>query len=232
MKEFINAICNEYGIEMADLLIALFSAIVTALTVVFSSIITIIINKKNIKESQEQFEQSITLQMEQFDESIQFQKDIFIQNVVNDNEKNRISIMPYFELKSEVSINRVNNEIEIPLAFTNVGNGVAVDIQLVNEDLEVYKDEELDVSYKQCNPMNRNVIKIGENVETGIKCKYSDNSCKVVFCLQYEDMMQRKYIQEFEFFYCIKIDKKIYIQHYFKPVCVKDYEYLDAIGKY
>ena len=97
-----------WGIDFGDAVIATFTAVisivVTLLTVLISNANARRINKRNLALSEEQFRISLDEQRKQFEAELQNQKAMFEQNKRDDNERNRIGVMPYFQLNENMRI--------------------------------------------------------------------------------------------------------------------------------
>ena len=124
----------------------------------------------------------------------------------------------------EISMNN-NGELNFPIELINVGNGTSIGVQLMIEQRIVYSESLCQIDYYQIEPMSANVVQTGNKVSTVIKCNFVKGAHEVELKLQFEDMMERQYIQKFHFLYAYEHDNGIMIQHYFSPECVKDYYY-------
>lgn len=222
MLESVLKACN---VNLSDLFITIISSIVLLLTVIFTNLIALLINRRNIRLSRKQFQDSMNEQKEQFEKQIILQRNMFIQNIMNDNEKNRISILPFFRLNEAMQISMQNGELIFPVEFVNVGNGTAIGVQLIIDQLVVYRDTINNIKYCQSESMSTNVVRVGNIVKTAFKSNYVKGAHEVIFQLQFEDMMQRQYLQKFIFYYEYDRNNEISVQSHSVPECVKDYEY-------
>lgn len=221
----IERVLNSYNVNLSDLFITIISSGVLLLTVIFTNLITLLINRRNIRLSRKQFQVSMNEQRDQLEKQIVLQQDIFIQNINNDNEKNRISIMPFFQMNEAMQISMQNGKLIFPMEFVNVGNGTAIGVQLIIDQRVVYKDMFNNIEYRQSEPMSTNVVRVGNVVKTAFKSNYIKGAHEVVFQLKFEDMMQRQYIQKFIFYYEYDHNNEIVVQSHPIPECIKDYEY-------
>ena len=163
-------------------------------------------------EQKKQFEQQIELQTKQFNEAL-----------YRDNERDRINIMPYFELNENVTIIYENGIIKFPLKFTNIGNGTAIRTYVEIQDLVAYEDISFDIQYRQCQPMSATVVRTDKCTETMIKTEYKEGVYEVIISLCFEDMMNRLYKQKFSFYYEVNRDNKISVEKHFAPECLKNH---------
>lgn len=220
----IESVLKTYNVSTSDLFITILSSGVLFLTVIFTNLIALLINRMNIQLSRKQFQDSMNEQKEQFEKQIILQQNMFIQNINNDNEKNRISIMPFFRMNETMRISMQNGKLIFPVNFVNVGNGTAIEVQLIINRLVVYRDTFNNIEYIQSEPMSTNVVQVGNIVVTTFKSNYVKGAHEVILQLQFEDMMQRQYLQEFIFYYDYDRNNEISVQSHPVPECVKDYE--------
>ena len=215
-----------WGIDFGDAVIATFTAVisivVTLLTVLISNANARRINKRNLALSEEQFRISLDEQRKQFEAELQNQKAMFEQNKRDDNERNRIGVMPYFQLNENMRIIVKDGNLEFHPCFTNFGNGTAFVRGLkMDDDLTVYKDVK-GIAYTARGPMKNHFVQVNCTTTTVFECECVEGANRVVLQLWYEDLMQREYIHQFEFLYDIRIGNEVSVVRYHDPKCIKD----------
>lgn len=201
----------------------LFVAVITLIMSLFTIFITLRINNRNIKIAKQQFDITMEEQKKQFNEQIYIQKQIFEKTVKRENWKDRVSIMPYFELDETVKVFYENGMLKFPIKLTNIGNGTAIGTYLEIKNRVAYEDDCFDIKYYQCEPMSTPVVRCDKCTETMIKSEYKEGPYEVCLTLLYEDMMQRQYKQEFSFYYEYDRKDNILVQRHQAPECIKDY---------
>lgn len=164
-----------------------------------------------MNEQKRQFEQQMELQTKQFTETIR-----------RENERERIEIMPYFELNENTTIIYQEGKIQFPLIFMNIGNGTAIRTSVEIHNLVAYEDTFFGIKYLQYEPMSATVVKMEKSTETMIITEYKEGPNEVIITLRFEDMMNREYKQKFSFYYEADRDNKIFVQKHYKPECLKD----------
>ncbi len=220
--DYIGNLCSDVEFQK-DLLITGLTALITLLTVIVSNCITLRINNKNLKCSKQQFEKTMAEQKKQFEQQMELHTKQFNETIRRDNERDRISIMPYFELNESVTIICEDGIIKFPLIFTNIGNGTAIRTYVETQNSLVYEDVSFNIKYRQCQQMSAVVVKIDKHTETMVNTEYKEGVYEVVISLCFEDMMNRLYKQKFSFYYESNRDNKISVEKHFAPECLKDY---------
>lgn len=224
--ESISALLMECGVDFSDAVIAVFTALISILvmllTVLITNAYTRKINKKILAVSEEQFRISLDEQRKQFEAELENQKNIFEQNKKNDNERNRIGMMPYFQFDEGMKILVKDGRLEFRPCFTNLGNGTALvrGLKLEN-DLTVYKDAK-GIAYTARGPMENHFVQVKETTTTVFECECTEGANRVVLQLLYEDLMQREYIHKFEFLYDMRHAETVSVVRYYSPECIKD----------
>lgn len=220
--DYIGNLCNDIEFQK-DLLITGITSLITLLTVIVSNHITLRINNKNLKCSKQQFEKTMDEQKQQFEQQMELQTKQFDETIHRDNERDRINIMPYFELNENITIVNEDGIIKFPLIFTNIGNGTAIRTYVEIQNLVAYEDISFDIKYRQCQPMSATVVRTEKSTETMIKTEYKEGVYEVIISLCFEDMMNRLYKQKFCFYYEGNRSNKISVEKHFAPECLKDY---------
>jgi len=222
IKDFLAA----WEIEFGDAVIATFTAVisimVTLLTVLISNVNTRRINKKNLAISEEQFRISLAEQRKQFEIELQNQKAMFEQNKRDDNERNRISVMPYFQLNENMRIIVKEGKLEFRPCFTNFGNGTALVRGLKMDDGKVVYKAVNGIVYTAREPMKNHFVQVRCTTTTVFECECTDGANRVVLHLWYEDLMQREYIHKFEFLYDMRFGDEVSVVRYYAPECIKE----------
>ena len=220
--DYIGNLCNDVEFQK-DLLITEITALISVLTVIVSNHITLHINNKNLKCSKQQFEKTMDEQKKQFEQQIELQTKQFNETIRRDDERDRINIMPYFELNESMTIIYEDGIIKFPLIFTNIGNGTAIRTYVEIQNLVAYEDISFGIKYRQCQPMSATVVKTEKRTETMIKTENKEGVHEVFISLCFEDMMNRQYKQKFSFCYEGNRDNKISVEKHFAPECLKDH---------
>lgn len=220
--DYIGNLFNDAAFQK-DLLIAGITGLISVLTIIVSNCIALRINNKNLKCSKKQFEKTLDEQKKQFDQQMELHTKQFNETIRRDNERDRISIMPYFVLNESVTIIFEDEIIKFPLIFTNIGNGTAKGIYVETKNSLAYEDVSFNIKYRQCLPLSAKVVKTEGHTETMVKTEYKEGVYEVIISLCFEDMMNRQYKQMFSFYYEGNIDNKISIEKHYEPELLKDY---------
>ena len=221
LVDYIGNLCNDVEFQK-DLLITGITALITVLTVIISNYITLRINNKNLKCSKQQFEKTLDEQKKQFEQQIVLQIKQFNETIQRDNERDRVSIMPYFELNENINIIYDDEIVKFPLEFTNIGNGTAIRTQIEIQNLVAYEDISYNIKYLQSLPMSAMVVRTEKSTETMIETKFKEGAHEVIISLCFEDMMNRQYKQKFSFYYESNRNNRISVEKHFAPECLKD----------
>ncbi|MBP3617362.1 MAG: hypothetical protein J6J38_04920 [Lachnospiraceae bacterium] len=223
IKDFLMGLGIDFGDAVIAAFTTLMSILVTVLTVLITNANTRRINKKNLAVSEEQFKISLDEQRKQFEEELQNQQVFFERNRKSDNERNRISMMPYFQFDESMKIIAKDGKLEFRPCFTNFGNGTAFVRGLkMDDDLTVYKDAKGTV-YTASGPMKNHFVQVKHSTTTVFECECAEGANRVVLQLWYEDLMQREYIHRFEFLYDMRFGGEISVLRYYNPECIKDF---------
>lgn len=210
----------------AEAILSLLTLVMSLLTIIATNANASRINRNNMKLQKEQFEKSMNEQSRQFKLELDNQNISTKQNLKMGNRFNRISIMPYFILCDEKRIINKGEKLEFELEFVNKGNGTSIETYLRSDNLCIFEEKAYKLLYYQQKPLSLWVVEKGEKTSVRIATnKIISSAQKVVFTLEFKDMMMRKYEQRFRFFYEISSDDKIAIQGLNEPICIEDIEY-------
>lgn len=212
-----------------DLFIAIITMLVSLITLIITNFVTWRNSYKTIKVAKEQFEKDMKekhLQAEeqkrQYEEQLTTQREIYDKIIKRQNLIDRVGIMPYFELDTNLQIVYEEGILKFPIRLANVGNGTAIRTYIKIQNLIVYDDDSFDIKYYQCKPMSTLIVRCNEYTETMIKCEYKKGPYEVQFTLCYEDMMQRQYEQRYSFYYEYDRGTDVSLEKHFEPECIKD----------
>ena len=189
---------------MQQYILDIIACVISPLT----SLIAIIVTIKNSNKNQERINK---IQNENFKISLEEQQRLFESNKKFEDFRNASSIMPYFKLSDDIKIecrNIMDSKIlDFKMKLSNIGNGTAINVNLLikeeNNNIVVYETKYADINlvYSYNNFMFDNIVRCNESTEFGICCDYHNYSTRVFIKVKFEDMMRRRYDQEFSFYY-------------------------------
>ena len=181
-----NLYCIKTLLLKKDLIISLIPSIL--------SLVTIIINYRQTKIQNNQFERNYKLQKEQFEITLQLQKERYEEEINENKENLRIQRKPYLVVSNSACNCSGNSDHHINIKFKNVGNGTA---------FKIYLDESIVVSngviiHRQ-EALTNTVIPVEEEMIS--KWGYNNTLRGFLFSIvvKFEDAAQLKYKQNFIF---------------------------------
>lgn len=181
-----NLYCIKTLLLKKDLIISLIPSIL--------SLVTIIINYRQTKIQNNQFERNYKLQKEQFETTLQLQKERYEEEINENKENLRIQRKPYLVVSNSECNCNGNSDHNINIKFKNVGNGTA---------FKIYLDESIVVSngviiHRQ-EALTNTVIPVEEEMIS--KWGYNNTLRGFLFSIvvKFEDAAQLKYKQNFIF---------------------------------
>lgn len=181
-----NLCCIKALLLNKDLIISIIPSIL--------SLITIIINCRQTKIQNEQFERNYKLQKEQFEVTLQLQKERY-EAEINENKENlRIQRKPYFAVSNCVCGCNGNSEHHISIKFKNEGNGNAFKIYLA-DSIDVSND----VIIHRQKALTNTVIPIGEELISEWGYNNTLRGFEFSIVVKFVDAAQVKYKQNFIF---------------------------------
>lgn len=200
-----NLCCIKAMLLNKDLIISIIPSVL--------SLITIIINCRQTKIQNEQFERNYKLQKEQFEVTLQLQKERY-EAEINENKENlRIQRKPYLVVSNSVCNCNGNSDHHINIKFKNVGNGTA---------FKIYLDESIVVSngviiHRQ-EALTNTVIPVGEEILSKWGYNNTLRGFEFSIVVKFVDAAQLKYKQNFIF--SLSDDIHVQIMNWSDPVLV------------
>lgn len=170
------------------------------LAIIISIIIPIYILKKDDKRFREEMNRQ---RMDHF-ESLECQQTHHNEQLEQQENINRISIMPYFSLQENINIyiRPDNGYFYFQLTLINQGNGTAVE-PYIEIDKEMLICETIAGRYYETDPLNIDIVKQDIQIQFEFcQLKNGDNQMlhivdKIYFTIKFHDMMENLYSQKF-----------------------------------
>lgn len=178
--------------------------------IVLSSLIPIYIMKRTLKREKESAKQDAIEREKQYTESQNIAEARHIELLRTQNDINRISIMPYLFTKNDgtsVDTYRQNGRAVFDITFSNIGNGAAVELQLVynsNGISPTSVGDSFSATYDCCHPFDEFTSVVQPNstcrvsiMQTITKPDIHDGCDRFSFTVCYKDMRMYYYEQTF-----------------------------------
>lgn len=103
--------------------------IIDLIGVIISPIISLIILFLTLRHDKKHFEIQMRNQERDHNENLQIMEQEHIQSLKQQNEINRIAVMPYLVLDKEISLYTQRDRLYFGLSFFNKGNGTAIELR-------------------------------------------------------------------------------------------------------
>ncbi len=129
---------------------------------------------RTLKAGMRQHEASMRAAYDQFEISIENQAMAARASFETENQRNRVSVMPYLFLEPHAELIEEKDSWYFKLSLKNLGNGAAIDVFVVTDDsliIEVADTPSGEVSHYLTDPTSQNVVPINQCTHFMMKCR-------------------------------------------------------------